>query len=1056
MFGFLYHLLATESIDFEQLRQVKAILQQLLIMSNSYFYASTLKEDGILLKYSQKNCYTMKKISFLHAISLLFISVSVHAQSLNIYVSPNGAFTGNGLSTSAPVSLARARTILKSRTNKTIPCHVWLMDGIYTYLALDSTDTRTATAPVTYHSINRQKAIFEPITPINPADLQPIPDSIKLRIVDTAARNKVKQVSLASYNLSNMKAWPKTFVYPVNISATSNSRQQWPIIYQNTTPLPMAKYPNNDVMRMKRVLTNGSGGVSPGGSFVYRDDRVKYWGQAIKEGLWLRGNWRVDWQMDFVKTDSVSLTDSIIYQSIGVQGGIGNKYSRPAGNGKEPYVAVNLVEEIDTVGEWCINFDTKMLYLYPPDTGTLNISSNSTTQSIKLVGVNYTNFEGIKLDGGSSDGVLLSNCNYVTLAGMEMTHVAGYGVFITNGTNCTVRSNDIHDVGQGGVFMINSNFSADQLTLTPCNHKVINNHIYDYAKDVFLYSAAVDTRSVIGCYVAFNKIHGCEHVGVLYGGNNSKFEYNDISDVVRTYTDMGAFYGSENQTERGNTFYNNYIHDMNFKGSGLYTDNGTSGQLFINNITTNCLYGSQNNFGYSNNFYSNIYFNNSKVHHTNSTGFLPDTNKNNLTNYTNLKKVYDASIVYQQAYPDLADWFPTSKNAYTSLIWPQVKGNVFIGTSVGNACLNGTTDKNLFNTNGTTNATYAQTGNPFKNYGLVFQQNLLAKTSLFKTGNTNLLDSIKSTGVFAKTTSTNWHIGRIGLFKDSIYRPSVTNTQTPGVAPSFSLIVTNRHGLVVGDTLDISLTIKNPNINNCYSSILLKDKDTLLGLPLVLKKASFDSIVFTAQWKNPNIGSHSLAAHLLDSTICNFASNPVDFSITTPLPITIQSFKATPKSCGAAISWEVNTDNKVQSFQIQQGNAEGTFAIVKECSNSTKQIYLPQTQAEVYYRLVVLMVDGTKIYSQLAGVHTDCFGEDVVLSPNPTQIGIKARINYNNTSSTTIKSSIVIYDAIGKIVFRQNITCMKGENVYPLPPLPSGMYTIKLQHIGKAIKWQVL
>ena len=998
----------------------------------------------------------MKKISFIQAITLLFISVNVHAQSLNIYVSPNGSTTGNGTSTSAPVSLSRARTILKKTANKTIPCHVWLMDGIYTYLALDSTDSRTAAAPVTYHSLNPLKAIFEPITPINPSDLQPIPDSIKKRIVDTAARNRVKQVNLASYNLSNMKAWPKTFVFPVNISATSSSRQQWPKLYQNTTPLPMAQYPNNDVMRIKRVITNGTGGVSPGGSFVYRDERVKYWGEAIKEGLWLRGNWRVDWQMDFVKTDSVSLADSIIYQSIGVQGGIGNKYSRPAGNGKEPYVAVNLVEEIDTVGEWCINFATKMLYIYPPDTGTLNISSNSATQSIKLTDLKYTNFEGIKLDGGSSDGVLLSNCHYVNMNEMEISHVAGYGIFIANGTNCTARSNDIHDVGQGGVFMINSNFTADQLTLTPCNHKVINNHIYDYAKDVFLYSAAIDARNVIGSYSAFNKIHGCEHVGVLYGGNNNRFEYNDISDVVKTYTDMGAFYGSENQTERGNVFYNNYVHDMNYKGSGLYSDNGASGHLFINNITTNCLYGSQNNFGYSNNFYSNIYFNNSKVHHTNSSGFLPDTNKNNLTSYNNLKKVYDASTIYQQAYPELADYFPASNNAYTSLIWPQLKGNVFIGTSVGKACLNGTTDKNLFNTNGSTNANYAQTGTPFKNYGLVFQQNLLSNTSLFKTGNNNLLDSIKSTGVFAKTTSTNWHISRIGLFKDSVYRPSVITTQTPGVSPSFSWIVTNRNGLTVSDTLDITLTIKNPNINNSYSSVILKDKDTLLSLPMVLKKATFDSIVFTAQWKNPKIGNHSLIAHLLDSTIWDFASKPFIFSITSTLPITIQNFKAVPKGCGSAISWEVLTDTKVQSYQIQQGNAEGIFTTVKELSDNTHQTYIPQTEKEAYYRLVVSTIDGTKLFSPTAMVITNCLGEEnVVLSPNPSKKGSTTKINFK-TNSANIQSGIIVYDAYGKTVFKQDITCQKGENNYLLPSLPTGFYTIKLLHNGKTIKWQVL
>ncbi|MFP5039880.1 right-handed parallel beta-helix repeat-containing protein [Parasediminibacterium sp. JCM 36343] len=1004
----------------------------------------------------------MKKIGLGLAFVFCLISPCLHAQPLNIYVLPTGAATGSGSSTANPVSLARARAIAKTTANKTITCHIWLMDGVYSYLALDSTDSRTAAAPVTYHSLNPLKAIFQPITPINPADILPLPDSIKNRVIDTNARKKVKQVNLASYKLSNMNTWPKTFSYPVSITATTNSRQQWPIIYQNTTPLPMAQYPNNDVMRIKRVLTNGTGNTSPGGTFVYRDDRAKYWGQAIKDGLWLRGSWRVDWQMDFVKTDSISLTDSIVYQTIGVQGGIGNKYARPAGNGKEPYVAVNLVEEIDAVGEWSINFATKMLYIYPPDTGTLNISSNSATQSIKLTGVNYTNFEGFKLDGGSSDGVLLSKCNYVTLAGMEITHVAGYGVFITNGTNCTVRSNDIHDVGEGGVFLINSNFTADQLTLTPCNHKVVNNHIYDYAKDVFLYAAAVDTRSVIGCYTAFNRIHGCQHVGVLYGGNNNRFEYNDISDVVGTYTDMGAFYGSENQTERGNTFYNNYVHDMHYKGSGLYTDNWYSGQLFTNNIITNCLYGSQNNFGYSNNFYSNIYYNNSKAHHTNATGFLPDTNKSNLTNYTNLKKVYNASTIYQQAYPDLADLFPTTNSAYTSLIWPQLKGNVFIGTAVGKACLNGVADKSLFNTNGTTNSNFAQTGSPFKQNGLVFQQNLLMGGALFNAGNNNLLDSLKSTGAFAKTTSTNWHIARVGLFKDSIYRPSITTTQTPGVTPAFTLAA-SKHGLLLPDTLGITVTIKNPNINNSYSAVALYDNDTLLNLPLTLQKASFDSIVLTAQWQNPSIGKHTLVAHLLDSTVWDFPSSPVAFSISSPLPVTISRFIASPSGCGAIVSWEIADEANVQTYQVQQSDAAGIFTTVKTIlaanngSNNNYTSQVPQAAATAYYRLLLQTNTGQQLYSQTAKVQAGCLEkETLALLPNPSQKGSTASLSYKNVSPTSIQSAIAIYYATGKMVYQQPVSWQKGDNQYKLPTLPTGMYIIKLLHNGMAVKWQVL
>ena len=247
----------------------------------------------------------MKKIYLLLIVCIL-ANGCLYAQTINIYVSPTGANTGLGASTANPVSLIRARTIAKTTANKLKPCDIWLMDGVYSYLALDTTDSRTATAPLTYHSLNRLKASFQPVTAINPSDLLPIPDSIKSRIIDTMAKTKVMQVDLSKYKLSNMSVWPNLFEYPVTVTATTSSRQNWPLLYQNTTPLPMAQYPKGDsVMRMKMVLNNGGTGVGgSAGIFKYRDGRCQYWGQALKEGLWLRGCWRVPWQMDFVKTDS--------------------------------------------------------------------------------------------------------------------------------------------------------------------------------------------------------------------------------------------------------------------------------------------------------------------------------------------------------------------------------------------------------------------------------------------------------------------------------------------------------------------------------------------------------------------------------------------------------------------------------------------------------------------------------------------------------------------------------------------------------------------------------
>ena len=1006
----------------------------------------------------------MKKITSLILILFFISAITSFAQQLNIYVSPTGASTGNGTSITNPVSLARAKTIAKTTANKLKTCHIWLMDGIYTYLALDSTDTRTSTAPLTYHSLNKFKAVFQPITPVNPTGLMSIPDSIKNRIVDSVAKTKVKQVSLASYNLNNMTPWPKLFGYPVSISATTSNRQNWPIIYQNSTPLPMARYPNGDsVMRMRTVLINGTTGTGGvGGVFKYRDGRCQYWQQAIKDGLWLRGCWRVPWQMDFVKTDSITLFDSTVYQSVGVQGGIGNKYTRPGGNGQEPYIAVNLLEEIDSVGEWAINFNNKMLYIYPPDSGTLNISSNSATASIYLYNVKYTSLEGIKLDGGSSDGIRLNGCSNITVAGMDISHVAGYGVMIGDGNNLMIRSNDIHEVGQGGVFVIDSKFSADQLILKSCNDSIINNHIYDYAKDVFLYSAAIDTKNAIGCYAAYNNIHGCEHVGVLFGGNNNIFEYNDVSDVVQKYNDMGAFYTAEVQTKRGNKIQRNYIHAMNYCGSGLYSDNNSQGQIFNGNIAANCLFGLQNNFGLFNDYTNNIYFDNYKYQCSYEIAMTDTVSTSSA--YTKVKAAYTASAIYQNTYPQLADYFDTVNKAYTSTVWPQINGSVFIGTSVsGGRCISPVVDKSLFLTSGKTNTTYARTGVPFTQFGLICDNNFFAKTTSFKGINNNLLDSLKSTGVFALTASTDWHIGRIGLFRDSIYRPDISQIQTAGVAPSFSVNLKSAKGFISPDTLTITVTVKNPNIKNSYSKVSAYDSTiTQTGIVFSVSKSAFDSIVLTGKWVNPTVGKHSLKVHLLDSTLWDFSSDIIPFIIQSSLPITINNFKGEAKGCNALLSWNLPISDMLNEIEVEKENGDGTFSIIKTIKPSTSSDYsiiIPQESTIAQYRLHILNATGN-IYSNTISIKTMC-GENELFTilPNPVSSG-----NINNvrirlmSQGVNINSSMLIYDAEGRLISSKRIIIQEGVNEFQLPTnnLPKGIYLIKLQHSVEVVKLNVL
>lgn len=939
----------------------------------------------------------------------------------------------------------------KTTANKAKTCHIWLLDGTYTaQLVLDTTDSRTASAPLYVHSLNPKKAVFSPIVPVKGTDVKPIPDSVKDRIIDSVAKTKVRQVSLAAYNMPYLSGWPSQFGYPVNISATTSTRQYWPIVYHNTTPLRMSQYPNNGTMAIKRVLTNGTGGQKPGGSFVYRDDRIKYWGEAIKKGLWLRGNWRVDWQIDFVKTDSVDLVDSIVYQNIGVQGGIGNKYTRPAGNGKEPYVAVNLVEEIDTVGEWAIDFSNKMLYIYPPDTINLNLSGTF-TPCISISRANNINLENIAIDGGSGDGVRLFKCNNINVLGMSIEHVSGYGVFVADGLNCMVKSNDIHDVGEGGVFLINSNFANDQFTLTPCNHKVINNHIYDYAKEVFLYAAAVDTRSAIGTYTAFNRIHGCPHVGILFGGNNNMMEYNDISAVVGKYTDMGAFYTAEAMTERGDTVRRNYIHDMAYMGSGLYADNNASGHAYHGNITSRCFYGSQNNFGLFDRFESNIYYDNYNAQHTNATAKLDTTATN--TNFTRLKTLYYASSTYRNAYPELTDFFDTVNYQYASKMWPTLTGNVFLGTSVTKFCLNGVADNSLFQASGNTNNTYAPTV-PFTKNGVVFASNFLAKTSLIKTGQATFLDTLKATKLFAKTVNIDWHISRLGLFKDSVYRPDIAQDKTQGAAPTFSIKATAKHGFVQNDTVTVTVTAYNPNMSKCYSDLKLYDNGTVTGLVAKIVKANFDSVQYTFTMLKPALGRHAVVSHLLDSTLWDFPSDSIVFNITAPLALKNNELWGKAEGCQARLAWTVLTAH--QKARLEKNIGQGFLGMDGISLSGESTVLLQQAESIATYRLAIENGEGETAYSNAIAVKTHCDAR-ATITPNPVQKGATAGLQCENKLSISATYQFRLQDAVGRTVSFQSHRLRPGENNIALnvKNLAPGTYWLSSELFPKALVMEI-
>lgn len=797
-------------------------------------------------------------------------------QMVTIYAAPNGSATGGGTCFLLPASLDRAEAIVKAYPNN--PCTVLLEDGIYYQLTLTATDARTATTQAIYKAINKGKAIFQPLKVINRNDFQDIPDSVKNRIVNPTAKGKVKQLNLATYNINPQSVAPWAYVI--------SDSPAYPIFYQNTKPLPLSRYPNDTTMSMNGVIFKGvNNKTDSGGIFNYSDTRTNYWVKALAdEGVWLAGNWRVSFVLQWIKTKSIDTVNKTITQSIGISQGIGNKFAGAAGNYKEPYFVSNIYEEIDMEGEYSVNMNNKMLYMWVPDTGTIKYADSLTLPAISANGASYTQFQNIGIAGGLGSGFTVKNARNVRIAGCDITRCSNDAIIWVDVTNSAIVSNDMHEIGSGGVAMYSTTYNTDINTLKRCYDTILNNYIYDYSRQAPLYNGAVDLGQCIGVYVANNKVRKCPHIGLAYGfgaGDVSTMEYNEVDSVVMVYSDMGSLYGTGVWKDRGHKFNHNYLHD-NPGGNGLYFDNNTSGDTGIYNIVANNAWGIVNNGGGYNRYYKNVLINNLRPF---VSSFTRDTVIDYKRNFPVVKNLWYNNPTWRTTFPELADLVDTvagTDTTYTSQIYPQIKNNA-VYTFTGPFASIGETfcyikDNVLYNPDGTTNNTYAQTSQLFTKYGTVFMDNPKITNRLINPIYPFSMDSLRQPGLLTAAGATDWHINRMGLFIDS-FRTDLNGLAVAGVAPKQSLVAYSKTNHIFPDTSVLKLTVTNPNIANCISAVQFFDNGTpITGLTITQTNVSYDTVVYTATWTGAALGSHAITSKVIDSPYWNYTSNAFNFT----------------------------------------------------------------------------------------------------------------------------------------------------------------------------------
>jgi hypothetical protein len=523
---------------------------------------------------------------------VLGIVSSAHAEVV-VYVSPGAASGGDGSRLKPYQTPTQARDAIRAlRKAGSIASGdavtVLLEPGDYPLRAsfeLTAADGGTADAPVVYRAPQGGKARLYGGVALEPSSFKPVTDASVLSRLDAAVRDKVRVCDLSAKVPGAFPAFKTAFQGPPAA----------PWLYVNHQPMTLARWPNAtgtdaDWARFSKAVDNGlpkPGAADPAlrkahpGSFLFDDPRPARWNLA--EGVWLLGYWTHDWSDEVIRIASYDKEKKVIVLAAPHGYGIN---AGTWGAAQRRFFAMNALEELDAPGEWYLDRSRKLLYFYPKGdlAGSEIVLATLTEPLVALRGVSQVRFVGLTFEYGHADGIVAQDVEHVEIAGCVVANLAGGGVSIHGSANA-VRSCDVFSLGRGGIALD----GGDRRWLTLARNTAENNHLHHFGLFQRTYAPGI---GVSGCgqIVANNCIHDAPHNAVLYGGNEHRFERNEIYRVVMETGDAGAFYTGRDWTSQGNILRNNYIHDLGSGDAGhvntmaIYLDDCDCGDTIVGNV----------------------------------------------------------------------------------------------------------------------------------------------------------------------------------------------------------------------------------------------------------------------------------------------------------------------------------------------------------------------------------------------------------------------------------------------------------------------------------------
>ena len=307
------------------------------------------------------------------------------------------------------------------------------------------------------------------------------------------------------------------------------------------------------------------------------------------------------------------------------------------------YFLENILEELDSPGEWYLDRDGRKLYLWPktPLTSESQVIAPRLTRFVEFRGTaqqpvefvrlsgltfeetDYTPDDGFVAYGTNQDGVLtLAHTNGVAVVNCRLRNIGKAALHSSFGRNTRIVGNEISHGAEGGIYVHDS----------PAGTIILDNHIHHLGW-VYKHVAGIATREQVhGALIAHNHVHDTTRWGISVGHTTSTrniVEYNHLHDLnTETYDTGGLEVTQQSRDHRSESVFRyNLIHDTGGYSSVMGRDLWNSWGIYLDSfaggftVHGNVVYGAYDGGlmiqgGKDNRVYNNVFVDNGATRQT--------------------------------------------------------------------------------------------------------------------------------------------------------------------------------------------------------------------------------------------------------------------------------------------------------------------------------------------------------------------------------------------------------------------------------------------------------